>query len=368
MRSLSNLSRIFIFFVIVTSFLFVAKSYAKEDSATLSQGEILAALGEYTKIAVKMDRRPKEDREALYRFIKDLDKIFKNNKEIPMKEKCPCFDIEKLKNQKDFFNTFLPFEKQFQSILKNNVILQQPMERNSDIPNFLNVRMFAYWYLALAAVENEKDQSEKAMNKLTSMTEFRKGLGDTPQLLYVMIGLAIEEMTNKTALYLLPTFSIEDIKRFNNVIIALPDPRKKIIQAMKVEVVATVHSIQPGLIRPLIKNETKKSPKKLKEKLQKYLPWVISEITNLEKWLENGGQGAIPSTWSESVSRKIWPDVSKLLRTTHKQYKHRLAVIAAMDAEMKRRGSSEVKDLELPYDEERVIGLMKNYGCIEYIE
>ena len=365
MRLFSSPKWAFLFIFFIASMVIVSQPSTKEKTKKLTADEITVVLKGYLQFTQQLDQRSTDDRQALYQFISDLDKIFKKNKEIPFSEKCPCLDPASLKSKREFFESLAPFENQFQSLIQNGVILQHPMKPNPDIPNFLNVRMFVYWTLALAVVDFDKGDHKKAIERINSIIELEKGFSDTPQLLYVMIGSSFGQMIDKTVLHLLPLLSEEEIKKLGALLSNLPDIRMQVINALKAEVISIVYKNQPALINALVKNYTQKSTLTLNSKLEKPLPAIIQEIAMLEDWVNHGGQGDVPVFQSEAKKANFWLNASSLMYTADKFYDHRKNIVAAMEAEMGRRGSEDKKDVVLPYDDKNTIRLTSKYGCIE---
>lgn len=365
MRLFSSPKWVFLSIFFIASMVLVSQPSAKEKANKLTPDEITGVLKQYLQITQQLDQRSTDDRQALNQFISDLDKIFKKNKEIPFSEKCPCLDLADLKSKNEFFESLAPFENQFQSLIQNGVILQHPMKPNPDIPNFLNVRMFVYWTLALAVVEFDKGDREKAIERINSIIELEKGFLDTPQLLYVMIGGSFALMIDKTVIHLLPLLSIEEVKQLSTRFTALPDMRKQVIQALKAEVINIIYKVQPALANALVKNYTQKSTLTLNSKLEKPLPAIIQEITMLENWVSQGGRGNAPAYPSDNKKTDFWLNATSMMNTADKFYDHRKNILAAMEAEIQRRGAQDSKEIVLPYDDKNTIRLTPKYGCIE---
>jgi len=340
----------------------------------------------YQAAAKEMSDRPKDARNALERLITDLMPVIAKEDENLAGKDCPSYDLQHIKTLEPIIREFQPFDTRFQAIVKDRLVLQQDADLEANVLHFLEPRRFVEWELAAAILDIEQGRRNEAMQRLASVIRFNEGLIRTPQLIYLMMCIAIEMKIDGAVMFLLPRLSTPEIDQLKDMLEKLPDTRAMYIKAMQVEVASYIQLFDrlrsnqvsvddlnnmlywKGVSTKILLRLATLSGYMTRERYM-CLSLASRDIEALQKWLADGANGSFQSPIRKEIKYSLfftmaWPNVADLLKNTVEDMQHREAVLTAMQLELQRRQAGDKTNIELPYDEFSRLVLKPEYGCI----
>jgi hypothetical protein len=330
--------------------------------------------------------RPKQDREALNALALEMDPSVESV-EFSVAE-CPCYTAEFLEAKKREIDIFSSYEDRFAAIFDDGFVIQLDCQwANIGLPKANFFTGYLFGQLASSVVRHNEGNAEKKMKHLENSTFLVQGLSNTPHLAPVIKSAFFEKRLHETIVFLLPSMTKEEITTVRNNLSGLPNGNKSLLNAFKVEMVATVEllgQMSKGMRIAEITEGKDREFSPMFDDLSKFIAQIpfyydrerymyqslaIRDIEALEAWESAGGEGEPPSVIKQDIETCMvallaWPNAPYLMKKMVSHMRKRLALVEAMEAELNRRETDPKPEIEIPYGDDAKIVLKSEYGCI----
>jgi hypothetical protein len=348
-----------------------------------------ARVTQYRAIADEVRNRPKDDREQYLALVQELKPVIdaeskKSGKNslmgINFKSECPSYNREEVLQAKDAIAKVTAGDERLRAIFSGGFAPWEEMTLEMDLLNFSDTRRLVYAHMAAAVWEMEMGRAKESADAILGIMPLPDGLLKTPVLIYAMVGIAVNDIIDRTTIALLPGMPDAEVTRLREEIAKRPDAIEETIRSLKTEVVgmSDVLARTPSQVRASMGKNSQgwympllASGGYLARERLKYIHFAGEVLDKYDEWHKNGAKektdireivhNAMKTSYFIRIS---WPNTDKLLEKGVMARTHREAMITALDLELQRRQSGGKMQIQLPYDDENVITLEKEKGCI----
>ena len=353
-----------------------------------SKEELDAQLVRYQAVAEEMASRPKGARLALEALIKDWDMSFEPDSLFPFrKNACPAFDLNRVRSSESLLLGLRRYDERFEAMLQGGFVLQQDAGLKVVMPEFKTSRYMVYGQLGALALIKDKDPGADVSPRIENLYRYTDGFARTPNILYLMMSIAMEQRINQWIVLLLPRLSAEEILRLSSVLESLSDSNERFCDTLKVEVASLADLIDQSIRDQKTDGQVLKSMFPRHGQLIDRVGWLATATGYLTRerytflsmykndidactlWHEAGAQG-LPDLPGAKIAKYSLlgtiarPKLSSLLSKTQENMAQRNALFKAMRMELKHREEGMTGSFELPYDKQHRIVIKPEYGCV----
>ncbi len=362
------------------------KIYPFVRAAPITEAEAEAMMASYNEIASEIENRPAADREAFEKLgLQWKERLKAVEDRTPQFDKCPALHEGFGLETEPFLIEFSKLSGAVAGIVDDGFVWKQEFSFDAEIMNFLQIRQWAYWEIASAYLDAKSDKSIEAMVKVNRVKNVVATMYETPILIHMMMGVAIESIMYQGMAAIIPHLNEEELSQMADSFQDQPNITEAFIAAIKMETVWVSNNLEQFKNKPdpdVVQQMTDINiPKPLRSLIVKayskfllhrernfYLALVRNtlamvdsgEISEDPPWVEFNEGG-----YRSFTALVMWPNYSKLFQRAQAVRTRRTNFIKALRSEAALSVEDRLAERQYPFDDEGSLHIGPEIGCVK---
>jgi hypothetical protein len=362
------------------------KIYPFVRAAPIAEAEAEAMMASYEKIASEIENRPAADREAFEKLgLQWKERLKAVEDRMTLFDKCPALPEGFSLETEPFLNEFSKLSAAVAGIVDDGFVWKQGFSFDAEIMNFLQARQWAYWEIASAYLDAKSDKLIEAMIRVNRVKNVVATMYETPVLIHMMMGVAIETIMYRGMAAIIPHLNEEELLQMADSFQDQPNITEAFKAAIKMEAVWVSNNLEhfksasdPNDLSNMTNMEI---PKPLRFLMLKfYTKFLLHRERNfylalVRKTLAMIDSGEISKDppWTEFNERRynsltalvMWPNYSKLFQRAEAVRTRRANFVKALRSEAALSIEDRQTERRYPFDDKSSLTIGPEIGCVK---